>query len=714
MQSNKTLAFINKATLKHGNKYDYSLVNYVNVSALVDIICKTHGVFKQSPHSHNKGSGCQKCGGNYKYTSSEFADTANKIHNFKYDYSLVNYKNTNTAVKIICSYHGEFQQTPNVHLTGSGCIKCAGKYQRSNDEFIEDANKIHNFKYNYNLTEFKHTNTEVTITCIQHGNFDQLPRMHLSGQGCSACGHSKTGKIAKTVVSIDTDVKNLLDIINNIKYSKYIKKASTFCKYNGCAVIGNFNYTGANKGIYCDKHKLTDMIDVKNNLCIHENCKTRPSYNYGNKISPVYCNKHKLTDMIDVVSKLCEYKDCTTQPSYNYIDQIKPIYCKQHKLIDMKNIVSTVCQFKNCTNIQPRFNVEGKKSGLYCILHKEDDMIDVKFKKCNFDGCTTSAGFNYIDEKGAIYCSKHKLDDMIALYKTQCKFDGCTIKPIYNLQGEYPGIYCKNHKLTNMIDVANKQCLYEGCTKQPVFNDKDHRFGLYCKDHKLLNMIDVVGKRCLFEECSKQPAFNEEGNKIGIYCNDHKLKNMTNVVKRKCVLCKITQSSKKYDWYCSPCFYFTFPEHVKTTNHKTKENQVLSDLKKEFPNLNIIQDRKIQGGCSLRRPDALIQLNDYNIIIEVDENQHSGYQCDNKRSMTIFQDLGNSPLTIIRFNPDSYTKNGIYTRSPFGTRGVNGILQIVNNKEYKKRLLTLVNTLQENINIIPNKEFNQINLFYSD
>ncbi len=47
------------------------------------------------------------------------------VHNFKYDYSKVNYIDSKTKINIICRIHGEFLQIPSLHLSGHGCRKCA-------------------------------------------------------------------------------------------------------------------------------------------------------------------------------------------------------------------------------------------------------------------------------------------------------------------------------------------------------------------------------------------------------------------------------------------------------------------------------------------------------------------------------------------------------------------------------------------------------------
>ena len=127
--------FIIDAKKIHDDKYDYSLVEYKHSGTKVKIICPTHGVFEQSPANHLKGRGCPKCAGDKtrilkQSNRGEFATKSYLIHDEKYDYSLVDYKNSGTKVKIICPTHGEFEQTPDDHLSGSGCPKCAGDKQR--------------------------------------------------------------------------------------------------------------------------------------------------------------------------------------------------------------------------------------------------------------------------------------------------------------------------------------------------------------------------------------------------------------------------------------------------------------------------------------------------------------------------------------------------------------------------------------------------------
>ena len=104
-----TEEFISGAREKHGDKYDYSKVEYDGNKKEVKIICPEHGEFKQSPKSHLRGANCNKCSGTYRYTTKEWVIEATKKHGDKYNYSKVKYVNSKTAVNIICPKHGQFK-----------------------------------------------------------------------------------------------------------------------------------------------------------------------------------------------------------------------------------------------------------------------------------------------------------------------------------------------------------------------------------------------------------------------------------------------------------------------------------------------------------------------------------------------------------------------------------------------------------------------------
>jgi len=124
LQRKDLSSFINQAIKIHGNKYDYSLVDYINNHKKIKIICKEHGIFEQQPCHHLLGSCCSSCSNKKKLTTEEFIKKAKEIHGDRYNYSLVNYRGNKKKVNIICKLHGIFEQRPNDHLNNHGCYRC--------------------------------------------------------------------------------------------------------------------------------------------------------------------------------------------------------------------------------------------------------------------------------------------------------------------------------------------------------------------------------------------------------------------------------------------------------------------------------------------------------------------------------------------------------------------------------------------------------------
>lgn len=242
--------FIEKARKVHGDKYDYSKVNYVNNHTLVKIICPIHDEFEQIPASHIKGCGCLKCRNEYvgrKLSSNteKFIEKARKIHKDKYDYSKVTYINSHTPVTIIChnigydgKEHGEFEQTPDKHLNGKGCKRCKfDKLTYTQEEFIKKAKEVHGDKYDYSKIKYEKANKKVCIVCNKtnsdgkkHGEFWQTPTAHLRGQGCNKCGKVNEIKLYNTIKEHFTDAIH-------IYYDKFLGKQSIDI-YIPCINIG--------------------------------------------------------------------------------------------------------------------------------------------------------------------------------------------------------------------------------------------------------------------------------------------------------------------------------------------------------------------------------------------------------------------------------------------------------------------------------------------
>lgn len=128
-----------------------------------------------------------------KLSKEEFIEQSQKIHNNKYDYSQVEYKNTGIKVKIICPIHGEFYKTPMNHLLGQGCPICSRLNKKmTTEEFIEKARKIHGNKYDYSKVKYTDYHSEVCVICPVHGEFWITPSLHISQKcGCPKCSKYK-------------------------------------------------------------------------------------------------------------------------------------------------------------------------------------------------------------------------------------------------------------------------------------------------------------------------------------------------------------------------------------------------------------------------------------------------------------------------------------------------------------------------------------------
>ena len=271
-----------KANLKHSNEYDYSLVNYINNKVSVDIICKKHGIFNQMSSDHLRGAGCPDCG--FERSSElrnaiakdSFINKSIKLHNNKYNYSLVEYVDSVTKVNIICPIHGVFEITPNKHLKKRGCSKCSFDERfGTTKEFIDKSNVIHNNKYDYSLIEYITAKTKVKIICCKHGMFEQTPNDHLSKHGCPTCNSSQ-GELNIIKILEEHSIKYINQkkfdgCINKRKLSFdfYLPDYNICIEYDGIQHFESIEYFGGDKEFEYVKHKDS----IKNNYCLSNNIK---------------------------------------------------------------------------------------------------------------------------------------------------------------------------------------------------------------------------------------------------------------------------------------------------------------------------------------------------------------------------------------------------------------------------------------------------------
>ncbi len=243
--------FVNRAVAKHGDRYDYSKVDYKNSNTKVCIVCPTHGEFWQRPldHIHHR-RGCRACwrqrlSEKRKWSPEEFIERAKTVHGNKYDYSKTIYIHSQKKVCIICPEHGEFWQVAHSHISGTGCMKCnlkrmADNNRLSTDEFIRRVTAVHNGFYDYSKVEYAGNEDRVCIICPEHGEFWQTARDHMySGAGCPVCGQTKSAE----AISLSTEQfveRAVAAHGNKYDYSKVEYKNSSMKVCIICPIHGAF------------------------------------------------------------------------------------------------------------------------------------------------------------------------------------------------------------------------------------------------------------------------------------------------------------------------------------------------------------------------------------------------------------------------------------------------------------------------------------------
>lgn len=201
-------------------------------------------------------------------------DRFNEKHNNFYDYSLVKGVNSQTKIKIICPIHGEFEQTPNNHLFGYGCSGCGGTKRMTNNDFINKAIKIHGNNYDYSLIDYINYQSKVKIICPKHGIFEQSFTKHcIRKQGCPICKESKGEREIRNYL-IENDIKfipqHVFNGCKNIKFLPfdfYLTDYNTCIEYNGLQHYEPIKYFGGEK-------KLKQQIindDIKDTFCKDNN-----------------------------------------------------------------------------------------------------------------------------------------------------------------------------------------------------------------------------------------------------------------------------------------------------------------------------------------------------------------------------------------------------------------------------------------------------------
>jgi hypothetical protein len=174
---------------------------FLGPSSKVNLICPNGHSRNIAPSKFRGGQGCALCAGNAPYTTKTFIEQAAAVHGERYDYSKTVYpKNNKLKLTITCRKHGDFEQTASDHINQkSGCQRCKADitsivHSKTHEQFMAKVNAIHGDTYLYNKAKYIKSNQHVTITCRKHGDFEQLPNVHVNGSGCPTCGNIAIAK----------------------------------------------------------------------------------------------------------------------------------------------------------------------------------------------------------------------------------------------------------------------------------------------------------------------------------------------------------------------------------------------------------------------------------------------------------------------------------------------------------------------------------------
>lgn len=291
----KTNIFKERANKVHNGKYSYENSEYIDMETPLEITCKIHGTFWQTPHGHLKGQGCPICAKLKRTkTTEKFIEDAIKIHGDTYLYDKSKYVNATTPLIVTCKKHGDFIVTPTAHTTKKqGCPICArenmiAKKSKTIEEFVNEAVKIHGNKYAYNKSIYKNSYTKLTITCHIHGNFEQTPYAHLRGAGCPFCKESHLEREMELFLT-----ENKINFIKQYK-QKFLEKQSLdfyLPQYNVAIECQGAQHIRG-KWFRDNRESHSDNI-IKFDIDKHKKCKTN-----GTKLLYYVSRKSELNEML--------------------------------------------------------------------------------------------------------------------------------------------------------------------------------------------------------------------------------------------------------------------------------------------------------------------------------------------------------------------------------------------------------------------------------
>jgi len=269
--------------------------------------------------------------------------------------------------------------------------------------------------------------------------------------------------------------------------------------------------------------------------------------------------------------------------------------------------------------------------------------------------CGKQSLYNMPGETKPICCKGCKTDVMVDVKHKKCP---CGKRPYFNIPDKIIGICCNGCKTNGMIDVVNKRC---SCGKIPSFNIPGKTKRVCCSECKTVEMVDVFHKRC---PCGNRPSFNVPEEKNGVCCSKCKTDEMIDVVSKICPGynggCPVRTRIGDGHEYCMSCD----PNDARRKLYKRYEEEFFAyvndkiDVHQREFRVAFDQDETSKK-CA--RLDGIVFGDGVIVCIEVDENGHQDYECDEHRmhlvTAELLQKYPEHVVSWVRVNPTVGSKN---------------------------------------------------------
>lgn len=399
---------------------------------------------------------------------------------------------------------------------------------------------------------------------------------------------------------------------------------------------------------YCRLHKEEygdeTFVPIKNSSPKCVDCKVKVARYRPSKSSTVtlYCGECRKNHPGAVNNRgLCKYGDCVKYASFNH-DGFKPEYCADHMEKGMVNVHEKKCEDCGAT---ATYGPPGRKK-THCAKHADKGKM-TSIRQCAIEGCVKRA--SYTDEpnsKKRKFCPFHRGPDdyNVELY---CTTEGCFRRAQYGVGGQTK---CFDHHDPETMSFRPNEnmCKAEGCHKRATHGEFFKK-KVHCAEHRVQGKEFLFNNpKCEIEGCKETPFYSDQN--YPMRCDEHKLDCDKTTILRECSNCHNFNFIMDGETFCDTC-------STHTKNEGRKEYKMKAYL--ESQGYNFTHDKVVTYGCSLKRPDILIELNYYNVIVECDEYQHKDGNyteaCEIRRMKQIYWDLCSDAYCIfIRFNPDPY------------------------------------------------------------